>query len=75
MKMRTEYSRPCRCDTAGSHTAAILPRAGFSGTGNKAAPTPGIERRRRHKPHTVRVWRTLLSCRQSGEGVHKSANL
>ena len=66
------YSRPCRYDTAGSHTAATLPGAYFSGIGNQITPTPGIKRRHGHLPHPFRIRRTLLSCRQSGEGVHNS---
>ena len=40
--------------------AAAIPRTGFSGIGNKVAPTPGIKRRGRHIPYTIRIWRTLL---------------
>ncbi len=69
------HSRPCRYDTAGSHTAATFPRTDFSRTGNQITPTPGTERRCRHKPYPFGIRRTLLPCRQSGEGVHKSANL
>ncbi len=49
-------------------------RTGFSGIGNKVAPTPGIKRRGRHIPYTIGIWRTLLPCRQSGAGIHKGAN-
>ena len=52
-----------------------IPGAYFSGIGNQITPTPGIKRRHGHLPHPFRIRRTLLSCRQSGEGVHKGANL
>lgn len=62
-------------DTIGIDTAAAIPLISFSGIGNKAAPTPGIKRRCRHIPHPFGIRRTLLSCRQSGAGIHKSTNL
>lgn len=53
----------------------VIRYADFSGIGNQTAPTPGTERRRRHKPYPFGIRRTLLPCRQSGEGIHKGANL
>ena len=61
--------------TNGKLAAATLPRTDFSGIGNQITPTPGTGRRGRHKSHPFRVWRTLLPCHQSGEGIYKGANL
>jgi hypothetical protein len=47
----------------------------YTFNGNQITPTPGTERRGRHKSHPFRVWRTLLPCHQSGEGIYKGANL
>ena len=69
------HSCPCWYDTIGIDTAAAIPLISFSGIGNKAAPTPGIKRRCRHIPHPFGIRLTLLSCRQSGAGIHKSTNL
>lgn len=43
--------------------------------GNKATPAQGIKKRGRHIPHTFGIRRILLSCRQSGAGIYKGANL
>lgn len=51
-----------------------LSRSFFSGAGNKAAPTPGTERRGRHKPYPSGIWYTFAPSFLSGAGIFTRTN-
>ncbi len=62
--------------------ADMIPLEAIQPPHSPALVFPGLEIRLHQRrvlkgglPHPIRIRRTLLPCRQSGEGIHKGANL